>query len=329
MTNSKHDNTDQDRSPILVDGLLVSKWSREIFEEMRKVDMTAANCTVSVWEGFTDTLRNIMDMKKMIRESSELVMEARSTEDIHEARESRKTGIVLGFQNSHAIEDQLSNVEVFSELGVRVIQLTYNTQNLVGTGCYERDGGLSGYGHEVLSEMNRLGIVCDLSHCGSLTAKEAIEASQQPVCYSHMAPAGLKDHPRNKTDEQLRHIADHEGFVGVTMFASFLDRGADSTTDDFARAIAYVMNIVGEESVGIGTDYTQGHDRHFFEWITHDKGHGRRLTEFGAIANPKGLEKIGDLRNLEPALERQGFKERQIENVIGQNWLKYLGRVWK
>lgn len=329
MTNHDTGNAPRDKTGILIDGLLVCKWESSIFEEMRKVKMTAANCTVSVWEGFADTIRNIMDMKKLIRENQELALEARTISDINEALESGKTGIILGFQNAHAIEDDIRNVEVFSELGVRVIQLTYNTQNLVGTGCYERDSGLSGYGHEVLGEMNRLGIVCDLSHCGSLTAKEAIEASQQPVCYSHTAPAGLKDHPRNKTDEQLRHIADHSGFVGVTMFASFLDRGAESTADDFARAIVYVTNIVGEESVGIGTDYTQGHDRNFFEWITHDKGRGRRLTKFGAIANPKGLEEIADLRNLEVALEKQGLPSRQIENLMGQNWMNYLGRVWK
>ena len=313
---------------MLIDGLLVSKWSREVFEEMQKAKVTAANCTVSVWEGFTDTVDNIMSMRKLIRESAGKVVLVRSTEDILSAYENGKSGVILGFQNSHAVEDKVSNVEVFHDLGVRIIQLTYNTQNLVGTGCYERDGGLSGYGHEVLEEMNRLGIVCDLSHCGANTAKEAIEASKVPVCYSHTAPAGLKEHPRNKTDEQLRHIADHDGFVGVTMFASFLARGLDSTADDFAEAIAYVMNIVGEESVGIGTDHTQGHGREFFEWITHDKGHGRRLTEFGAIANPKGLQSIGELRNLEAALEKRGFSARQIENVLAKNWLRFFERTW-
>lgn len=314
---------------MLVDGLLVSNWGRSVFEEMHRSEVTAANCTVSVWENFTDTVDNIMHMRKLIRENSDIAQLVRSTADIHSAYEQGKSGIILGFQNAHAIEDKLSNIEVFHDLGVRIIQLTYNTQNLVGTGCYERDGGLSGYGVEVLEEMNRLGIVCDLSHCGARTAQEAIEASKQPVCYSHTAPAGLKDHPRNKTDEQLRHIAENGGFVGVTMFASFLARGAESTADDFAEAIVYVMNIVGEASVGIGTDYTQGHGRDFFEWITHDKGHGRQLTEFGAIANPKGLETIGELRNLEPALERQGLTDTQIENVLARNWIRFFERTWK
>ena len=110
--------------------------------------------------------------------------------------------------------------------------MCYNTQNLVGTGCYERDGGLSGFGREIVAEMNRVGIMCDLSHVGSKTSEEVILESKKPVCYSHCLPSGLKEHPRNKSDEELKFIADHGGFVGVTMFAPFLAKGIDSTIDD-------------------------------------------------------------------------------------------------
>src|SRR5689334_6344287 len=257
---------------IVIDGLIIAKWDRSIFEDMRRGGLTAANCTVSVWEGFSDTVANIADMKKLIRDNSELVSLVRSTEDILRAKKEGKTGIILGFQNAHAFEDNLGYIEAFADMGVRVVQLCYNTQNLVGTGCYERDGGLSDFGREVINEMNRVGIMVDLSHVGGNTSSEAISFSKKPVCYSHCLPSGLKEHPRNKSDEQLKEIADAGGFVGVTMFAPFLKRGIEATVEDYIEAIDYVVNLVGEDAVGIGTDFTQGYSTEFFDWITHDKG---------------------------------------------------------
>lgn len=313
---------------IAIDGLIISKWDRAVFEDMKKGGLTAANCTVSVWEGFKDTVANIAEMKRLIRANDDLLTLVRSTADIKKAKQDGKTGIILGFQNAHAFEDNLGFIEAFADMGVRVVQLCYNTQNLIGTGCYERDGGLSGYGHEVVAEMNRVGIMVDLSHVGPKTSEEAILASKKPVCYSHCLPAGLKAHPRNKSDEQLKFIADHGGFIGVTMFPPFLKRGIEATVDDYVEAIAYVIDIVGEECVGVGTDFTQGYDKPFFDLITHDKGRHRRLTDFGTIQNPEGIRTIGEFPNLAAAMEKAGWKERRIERVIGANWLRVFGDVW-
>jgi membrane dipeptidase len=313
---------------VVIDGLIIAKWDKEIFEDMRRGGLTAANCTVSVWEGFNDTVANIADMKKLIRENGEMVSLVRSTEDILDAKRKGKTGIILGFQNAHAFEDNLGYIEAFADMGVRVVQLCYNTQNLVGTGCYERDGGLSGFGREVIAEMNRVGIMVDLSHVGGATSEEAILASTKPVCYSHCLPSGLKEHPRNKSDEQLRFIADRGGFIGVTMFPPFLKRGIEATVDDYVEAIDYVINLVGEDCVGIGTDFTQGYDKGFFDWITHDKGRHRRLTNFGRIINPEGIRTIGEFPNLTAAMERAGWTESRIRKVMGGNWVNTFREVW-
>jgi membrane dipeptidase len=313
---------------VVIDGLIIAKWDKEIFEDMRRGGLTAANCTVSVWEGFNDTVANIADMKKLIRENDDLVSLVRGTEDILEAKRKGKTGIILGFQNAHAFEDNLGYIEAFADMGVRVVQLCYNTQNLVGTGCYERDGGLSGFGREVIAEMNRVGIMVDLSHVGGATSEEAILASTKPVCYSHCLPSGLKEHPRNKSDEQLRFIADRGGFIGVTMFPPFLKRGIEATVHDYVEAIDYVINLVGEDCVGIGTDFTQGYDKGFFDWITHDKGRHRRLTNFGRIINPEGIRTIGEFPNLTAAMERAGWTESRIRKVMGGNWVNTFREVW-
>lgn len=313
---------------VVIDGLIIAKWEKAIFEDMRRGGLTAANCTVSVWEGFNDTVANIADMKKLIRENGDMVSLVRGTEDILDAKRKGKTGIILGFQNAHAFEDNLGYIEAFADMGVRVVQLCYNTQNLVGTGCYERDGGLSGFGREVIAEMNRVGIMVDLSHVGGATSEEAILASTKPVCYSHCLPSGLKEHPRNKSDEQLRFIADRGGFIGVTMFPPFLKRGIEATVDDYVEAIDYVINLVGEDCVGIGTDFTQGYDKGFFDWITHDKGRHRRLTNFGRIINPEGIRTIGEFPNLTAAMERAGWTEPRIRKVMGGNWVNTFREVW-
>lgn len=314
---------------IVIDGLIISDFNRSVFEDMRKGGLTAANCTCCVWEGFTETMRNVMRWKTMLRANADLITQVYTTEDIKTAKAEGKTGIILGWQNITGIEDQIGYLALFKELGIGIIQMAYNTQNLVGSGCYEsKDTGLSDFGHEVVAEMNRLGILCDLSHVGSRTSEDVIRASKQPVAYSHCLPSGLKAHPRNKSDEQLKFIVDHGGFVGVTMFPPFLKKGPASTVDDFVEAIEYVVNICGEENVGIGTDFTQGFGREFFEWITHDKGYGRRLTDFGDVINPDGMRTIGDWPNLANSMERRGWNEARIERVIGQNWLRVLRTVW-
>jgi membrane dipeptidase len=291
--------------------------------------LSAATCTVSIWEGFKDTVANIANMKRLVRENSDVLTLVRTTADIEDAKRANKTGIILGFQNAHAFEDHLGTVEAFSDMGVRVVQLCYNTQNLIGTGCYERDGGLSGYGREVIAEMNRVGILIDLSHVGGRTSEEAILESKKPVCYSHCLPAALKQHPRNKSDEQLRFIASHGGFVGVTMFPPFLRRGIEATVDDYVEAIGYVVNLVGADCVGIGTDFMQGYGHEFFEWVTHDKGRHRRLAEFKEVLNPEGIRTIRETPNLTAAMERAGWGSSLIEKILGRNWLRVFRETWE
>ncbi|GGN36841.1 MULTISPECIES: dipeptidase [Marinomonas] len=313
---------------IIIDGLICAKWNRELFEDMAKGKLTAANCTVSFWENFEGTVRNVVEMNQLIEANSDLLLKVYTTKDIHRAKAEGKTGVMMGFQNAHAFEDQIGYVQIFKDLGVGIVQMCYNTQNLVGTGCYERDGGLSGYGREIVAEMNRVGMLCDLSHVGPNTAKEVIIESKKPVAYSHCLPAGLKEHPRNRTDEELKFIADNGGFVGVTMFAPFLKAGINATIDDYVEAIQYIYNIVGEDAIGIGTDFTQGHGYDFFEYLTHDKGYARRLTRFGEIINPLGMRTVGDFPNLTEALLKHGFSERQVVKIMGENWVNLLAEVW-
>jgi membrane dipeptidase len=319
----------RDAAPLIFDGLIVAKWSPEVFRDMRRGGLTAANCTCCVWENFDATMRNLAVWNNWFRDYPDLIAKARSVADIRRAREENRTAIVLGLQNVSAFEDRLGAIQLFKDVGVGIAQIAYNTQNFVGTGCYEsRDSGLSDFGRDVVAEMNRVGIMCDLSHVGPVTSRDVIVASCKPVCYSHCLPAALKPHPRNKSDDELRFIAERGGFVGVTMFPPFLPKGSASTVDDYVAAIGYVIDLIGEDRVGIGTDFTQGHGPEFFRWITHDKGDGRKLTEFGEVINPEGFRTIAEYPNLIRAMQRAGWSSGRIEKVVGENWLRVLVEVW-
>lgn len=317
------------KDTIIFDGLVVSKWGQPVFADMHRGGLTAANCTCSIWENFRGSMDNIAQFKGWFDVHDDLIVQVYSTKDIHRAKASGRVGICLGWQNTSGIDDRLEYLALFKELGVGIMQMTYNTQNWVGSGCFESDdGGLSDFGKEVVWEMNRLGILCDLSHVGPRTSRDVIQHSKKPVAYSHVLPAGLKDHPRNKTDDELKFIVGHGGFVGVTMFAPFLRRGAESTIDDFVEAIEYIIDLVGEDRVGFGTDFTQGYGPDFFDWITRDKGTQRKLVQLGDVYNPKGLETLGDYGNLTHALVKAGWEEVRIRKFLGENWVNLLKEVW-
>ena len=314
---------------IVIDGLIVSNWSAEVFQDMRKGGLTAANCTCCVWEGFSETMNNIARWNGWFREHDDLIVKARTAADIRKAKEDRRTAIILGFQNTSAFEDKLGAVQLFKDAGVGIAQLTYNTQNLAGSGCYEsRDSGLSDWGRELVAEMNRVGMLIDLSHVGSRTSEETIRESSRPVAYTHCCPSALKPHPRNKGDGELRFIAEQGGMIGVTMFPAFLARGADSTVGDYVEAMEHVISVAGEDHVAFGTDFTQGYGQDFFDWITNDKGDARSLIKFSPMPNPKGVETIGQLPNLTAAMERAGWSQARIGKVMGENWLRFLADAW-
>jgi membrane dipeptidase len=315
---------------IAVDGLVIARWSRDVFGAMRAGGITAANCTVAVWEGFVDGMRSVAAFKRELAEHDDLIRPVRTVDDVHAAKREGRVGIILGWQNTSPLEDDLSRLALFHELGLRVAQLTYNTQNLVGCGCYEtRDSGLSDFGREVVDEMNALGIAIDLSHVGSVTSRDAVLASSRPVAYTHVCPAALKAHPRNKDDGELRLLAERGGVIGVTPFAWFL---RDPTIDAFLDAMEHVIGVAGEEHVGIGTDFTEGHGRAFLEWLMRDKGRGRLLVSTPLdeldLQMPAGLERLRDWPNLTTAMEARGWSDQRIERILGANWLRFFADVW-
>ena len=321
---------------IVIDGLSISNWESDaVFRRLRTGNITAINATVATWENFLQTMAHLSAWMRRFCERDD-ILQVKETADIYAAKEQGKTGIILSFQNASPIENELDRLGLFLALGVRVIQLTYHETNLLGSGCWERtDGGLSNFGVDAVREMNRLGIVIDLSHVGPKTTMDAIEMSEQPVAITHANARSFCGHPRNKEEDALKLLAEKGGVVGATSFANFLPRGFDSTVEDFVDAIDDMVDRVGIDHVAIGTDSTHDQPLEFWHYIGSQQG-----TKFpstfadGSVPytelsfQPKGIDSPAEFPNLAEALVNRGYSAEDITRLLGGNWMNLFERVW-
>ena len=318
---------------IVFDALNVSNWdSAAVFDSLDAGGVTGINATVAIWEGFSETMDNLAGWVHRFERYSDTLTQARTVSDILQAKERGKVGVALGWQNASPIENDINRLALFHELGVRIIQITYNERNLVGNGCYERtDEGLSRFGQDVVREMNRLGILVDLSHVGDQTTLDAAELSDQPVACTHANARGFFEHPRNKTDDALRLIAERGGVIGANAFPPFLRNGFESTLSDYVDAIEDLIERVGIDHVGIGTDYTQNQPKEFFDWIFSQQG-TKKMDVSDAypenLLHPAGMETPDSLSNVAAELRSRGYRADDISKLLGGNWLRLFRQVW-
>jgi membrane dipeptidase len=315
---------------IIIDGLNVSRWSEDVFRGWQRGGLTALNATLAVWQHFQGTIDEIATWHGYFRRHDDLLQPILTAEDILRAKATCRVGVIFGFQNATPIEDRLEYLSIFHALGVRVIQLAYNDRNYVGDGCLERNAtGLSEFGVAVVQEMNRLGILIDLSHVGHRTSMEAIEMSAKPVAITHANPRSLCEHPRNKTDEELRAVAAKGGVVGATIYPRFLRRGSDATIEDVVDVVEHLAGLIGVDHVAIGTDFTEGQPDDFFRW-THTGKLKSRLNmplELPVI-NPLGIRTAAEFPNITARLLARGISPIDVKKIMGDNWLRLFREVW-
>jgi membrane dipeptidase len=286
-------------------------------------------------EGYYPALAmsDTISLRKVIAGDNRLVPVQR-TDDIIKCASSGKCGVIVGFQNAKAISDDIRLLELFYELGLRVMQLTYNERNLVGDGCGElSNAGLSNFGKEVIRELNRLGVLIDLSHTGIQTTLEAIEYSEAPVAFTHANARAVYDTARNKTDEEIKALAQKGGVIGINAFPDFVKEEAPSI-EDLLNHVEYTANLVGIENIGIGLDFIEGRTREQSTDLRgkvwdHDSYALRPDLWKTDFRYPNGIESIRDLPNLRSGLQRRGFSERDVEKILGLNFLGLMKKVFK
>jgi microsomal dipeptidase-like Zn-dependent dipeptidase len=314
-------------TPVFVDGLQYCNWSREVFLEMRAGGLTAVHATVSYHEGFRETVRNLVDWNWLFRDHADLILPGRDVRDLDSARASGRTAIFLGLQTPMPIEDDLGLVEILHQLGIRFAQLTYNNQSLLGCGWMETmDTGVTRMGREVIAEMNRLGMVIDMSHSGERTTLDAIEISRRPIAISHANPRWLRDTARNKSKAVLKALGDAGGMLGLSLYPHHLPRSSETTLREFGEMAAEAAAIVGVEHLGIGSDLCQGQPDGALRWMREGRWtRPARAAQAPAFpAQPAWFRTNADFLGLADGLAGAGFRPDEISRVLGGNWRDFF-----
>ncbi|MER8421067.1 membrane dipeptidase [Mesorhizobium sp. M1329] len=306
---------------------------RDLIEQWRRGKVDAVHVTVTLWSDARATMNSVMRWHRLFREHSGLVLHATSAADIDLARKSDRTAVFLGFQNTSPFEDDLAMIEAFHRLGVRCAQLTYNIQNYVGSSCYEPvDTGLSRFGRLVLREMNRVGMLIDVSHCGHRTTLDAVEHSKAPIALTHANPLSFVKHPRAKSDEVIKAVTGRGGVIGVNAYAPLLG-GTHVTLQDWAGMVARLVDMVGIAHVAIGTDTSlrwQDADllsMNVARW-SHEANWGSNIGNKQGWSEPLSWYQTSEhFPTLVAGLEKHGFGASDVAAIVGGNWKRLFGEV--
>ena len=321
---------DSDR-PYLIDCLQYARWSENIFSEMRIGGVDAVHATIAYHEDFRETVRNICEWNRRFRAYGNLIVHAKSVRDIVRARETGRTAILFGFQNPSPIGDDIELVEFFYGAGVRFMQLTYNNQSLLASGFLEAaDSGVSRMGREVIAEMNRVGMVVDMSHSAELSTLQAIEASVQPIAITHANPSCWKPTPRNKYDKVLEALSESGGMLGFSLYPNHLMNCSDCNLDEFCQMVARTADKFGVDMLGLGTDLCQDQPDSVVEWMRRgrwmrDKSAGGPDPENPEF--PRQPEWFGcnrDFGKIAAGLRSVGFSGNDLNAVMGENWMRFF-----
>ncbi len=315
-----------------VDGLQFGNWSRKIFEQMREAGLSAVHATIAYHEGFRPTVDRIVAWNWRFREHADLILPGRSAADLMRALTSNRTAIILGLQNPLPIEDDLGLVTVLHDLGVRVMQPTYNNQSLLGCGWQEaEDSGLTRFGREVGREMNRLGMLIDLSHAGERTALDTIAASERPVAIPHATPAAWRAGKRQVSETLMRALAESGGMLGRSLYPHHLRDGATTTLAAFCEMAARAAGIVGVARLGIGSDLCQDQPDEAVVWMREGKwtrpDPARPRPAFPP--QPDWFQDSRGFLNLAEGLRGVGFAAADVEAILGANWQRFFRAAFR
>ena len=319
---------------IVIDGLQYSNWDRAIFEQLKLGGVTMVHVTIVYHEQIRETLLRISEWNRHFEMNSDLIMPVKSADDIRLAKSLGKVGIMFGAQNCSPIEDDIGMVSVMRELNMMIMQLTYNNQSLLATGCYESvDSGVTRFGRQVIVEMNRVGMVVDMSHSAERSTLEAIEISERPIVISHANPISFHDAKRNKSDTVLKALGHSGGLLGFSLYPFHLKNGPDCTLTDFCTMVADTADLIGIDHLGIGTDLCQNQPVSILEWMRNGRWSKEMDYGEGSKSNadwPRPLSWFKDSRdfpNITQGLLNHGFNEQDIVKVMGQNWLTFLDKA--
>ena len=317
-----------------IDNLQYCNWSRKIFEINRSAGLDAVHVTIVYHEDFDELQLEIKKWEKLFHENSDLIFPGKNFKDIEKANKENKTAIFFGFQNCSPIEDDIYLVEKVHQLGCRFMQLTYNNQSLLATGCYEKvDSGVTNFGREVIREMNRVGLVVDMSHSAEKSTLDAIELSDKPIAITHANPSFWHAAKRNKSSDLLKTLSDSGGMLGLSLYPHHLKNNSNCTLESFCEMIAKTAEIMDVTKIGIGSDLCLDHPDTVVEWMRN--GSWSKSKNYGeGSKNKPGFPKQPDwfldargFSNIEKGLKKAGFSDTETHGILGNNWYNFYKSI--
>lgn len=328
---------DGDSRVLIVDGLQFGVWERARFEEWRAAGICCVHVTLAIWENARETMSVIGKWNRLFEDHGDVIELAESTEDIARINASGRTTLVFGFQNTSPFEDDIELIGIFHKLGVRIVQLTDNIQNMVACGCWEDpNAGLSRhFGRSVVSEMNQVGMLIDLSHCGERTCLDAIEYSERPVAITHANPTDfvggeIELKRRTKSAAVIKNLAARRGVIGLSMYPRMTRGGSNSTLEDFCDMVAWTVDLAGIDAVGFGTDFYSGYPKSEIEWWR--AGRWSRKSPISISEDlskwPPWFQSPADFPNVIEALRKRRFTDAEVVKIASENWLRLFGETF-
>ena len=317
-----------------IDNLQYCNWSRKIFEINREAKLDAVHVTIVYHEDYDELVLEIKKWEKLFEENSDLILSGKNFKDIDKAQRENKTAIFFGFQNCSPIEDDIDLVEKVHELGCRFMQLTYNNQSLLATGCYEKiDSGVTNFGRETIKEMNRVGIVVDMSHSAEKSTFDAIEISEKPIAITHANPSFWHPAKRNKSNDLLKTLSQSGGMLGLSLYPHHLKNNTDCTLQSFCEMTARTAEIMNIKSIGIGSDLCLEQPDSVVEWMRNgtwskSKNYGEgSKNRPGFPKQPGWFKDARGFENLEKGLMKIGFSEDETNGILGNNWFNFYKNI--
>ncbi len=302
---------------------------------VRQSGITAVNFTISDRD-FEGTVKNLGSLEALVEHHRVAFLIVCKHSDIARAKQENKLGIIPGFQYTAFLESDPDRIETFRNLGVRIMQLTYNNRSIFGDGCLEPgNAGLSKAGIGAVRKMNEIGVAVDLSHSGYRTVLEAIAASSKPVLISHSACAAVYGHPRNKPDEILKALADRGGYLGVYLMPYLVASPTVPTRQHVLDHLVHAINICGADHVGIGSDgsiqevvLSAAQKSAFDADIARRKKLGIGAPGEDRYPYVPDLNGPDHMEVIAIDLARRGQPSSVIEKVLGANFQRVLGEIW-
>ena len=313
-----------------IDNLQYCNWNRDVFKINNEAKLDAVHVTIAYHEDFDELQKVIKKWEKHFKENQDLIFLGKDYKDIEKAKLENKTAIFFGFQNCSPIEDDINLIEKVHEQGCRFMQLTYNNQSLLATGCYEKnDSGVTNFGREAIKEMNKVGIVIDMSHSGEKSTFDAIDISQKPIAITHANPSFWHSAKRNKSSELLRALSENGGMLGLSLYPHHLKDGTNCSIQSFCEMVYKTAELMGVKNIGIGSDLCLNQPNSVVEWMrngtwakTKNFGEGSK-TKSGFPKQPEWFLDARGFKNLEENLKKVGFNENEIDGILGNNWFNF------